>query len=156
MQRFLSLRIAAVALCLCSAACGDDDSAAIKSGGKDGGTKGGTKSIEVAGDWQNQFGMEEVIDDKMWAGFIMIEFDNAKNLAITQNAKDDKYNPGKFNATVWTEPTADGFAYCQYVFGKDTADEAKSAKNTADEKDLKKGCGGFEWTKDKPYTGADE
>jgi hypothetical protein len=170
MQRFLQLRIATVILCLCAvSACGDDDDSTKSSSGgnkdasatneKDGGAKdSGSKadSIEIAGDWDNQFGMEEMISDTMWADFKVIEFDNDTNIAIVQNAKDDKFNPSKFNASVWTEPKAGGFAYCQYVFGKDTEAEAKKAKNTADAKDLDKGCGGFAWTMLKPHEAGDE
>jgi hypothetical protein len=168
MQRFLRLSIATLFLGFGISACGDDDDddksdACIADCGSDGGEDaggGGNKdaggggndeSIEIAGDWDNQFKMEEVISDTMWAQFKMISFDNKTNTAITQNAKDDKYNPGKFNKTLWTEPTDDGFAYCMFAFGKETAADAQKAKNTADQHDLDKGCGGFEWTKLTPH-----
>jgi hypothetical protein len=159
MQRFLSLRIATLAVCLCASACGDDDdsgkndadASAGNDGGSDAGSNGSGDKIEIAGDWDNQFGMEEIITDTMWAQFKVISFDNETNIAITQNAKDDKYNPGKFNKTVWIEPTAKGLSYCMFAFAKDSAAAAEKEKNTADEDDLKKGCGGFEWTKLTPH-----
>lgn len=163
MQRFLRLSIATLILGLCIPACGDDDDSGAgdastgndgggdAGGAKDAGGNGGGGKIEIAGDWDNQFMMEEIITDTMWAQFKVISFDNDTNIAITQNAKDDKYNPGKFNKTVWTEPTDDGFAYCMFAFGKDTAADAEKEKNTADAKDLEKGCGGFEWTKLTPH-----
>lgn len=104
-------------------------------------------SIEVAGIWTTNFKTEEEITDKKWSFMLMTEFDNAKNVAYTQNAADDKYNPSKFNKIVWTEPKADVFYYCTVDFGKDTLALAKASTLTADDKDLdKKGCGGFGWT----------
>src|SRR6185295_8058480 len=104
MQRFLRLSIATFILCLCVPACGDDDDSAGDAatgdgGGNDaGGTSdaggktdaggGGAADIEIAGDWDNNYGMEEVITNTMWATFKLISFDNETNIAITQNADD--------------------------------------------------------------------
>jgi hypothetical protein len=142
---------------LCVPACGDDDdSGAGDGGGNDAGGKadaggGGGNHIEIAGDWDNNYGMEEVITDKMWASFKMISFDNDKNIAITQNADDGSDFANKFNKTVWIEPTDDGFAYCQFAFGKDSAADAEKEKDTTDPDDLDKGCGGFGWTMMTPH-----
>jgi hypothetical protein len=152
MQRFLRLSIATLILGVCVPACGDDDDSGAgdastgDGGGNDAGGNGGGDKIEIAGDWDNNYGMEEVISDEMWATFKMISFDNAKNTAITQNGADGTDFAKKFNKTVWTEPNDDGFAYCQFAFGKDSASDAEDEKDDTDPDDLDKGCGGFGWT----------
>jgi hypothetical protein len=167
MQRFLRLSIATFVLCLCVPACGDDDDSAGDASAGDGGGNdaggtsdaggktdaggGGASDIEIAGDWDNNYGMEEVITNTMWATFKLISFDNDTNIAITQNADDGTDFAKKFNKTVWIEPTNDGFAYCQFAFGKDTAADAEKEKDTTDPKKLENGCGGFGWTIMKPH-----
>ena len=60
----------------------------------------------------------------------MIEFDNAANLAFTQNpASDDAQTlPEKFSRVVWTEPDAEGaFFYCTTDFGAESVEELKAS-----------------------------
>lgn len=106
------------------------------------------ESIEVAGTWENQFGMTETIDDEMWDFMHLVDFDNGERWAITQNPDDDEHNPDAYNRLYWTSIEDDTFYYCTAVFGKETEDEAREAEGTADEEDLEGGCGegGFEWT----------
>jgi len=157
MQRFLRLSIATLILGLCVPACGDDDDSGAgdastgDGGGSDAGGNGGGDKIEIAGDWDNNYGMEEVINDKMWAAFKMISFDNASNIAITQNGDDGSDYANQFNKTVWIEPTKDGFAYCQFAFGQKTAADAQKKADDTDHSDLKKGCAGFGWTMMTPH-----
>jgi hypothetical protein len=102
--------------------------------------------IEVAGSWSGEFGDEEISSED-WNGAAIVEFDNEDNFAVTQNADDADFDPGKFNKNVWTEPTDDGFFYCTVVFGLDSADEAAADDATADDSDpATGGCGGFPWT----------
>lgn len=102
--------------------------------------------IEIAGEWRTQFDTTEVISSASWAWMDLIEFDNAENLAITQNPSDDMFNPEAFNRIVWTEPEGGAFAYCMVAFGLATLDEARASSASADASDLEQGCGGFAWT----------
>ncbi|MGD8861607.1 MAG: hypothetical protein PVI30_16480 [Myxococcales bacterium] len=130
------------ALSLALTACGDDagGGAADDAGGSNG-------EIEVAGTYDSDFGAE-TIDSTMWNGSDVVDFDNDDNWAVTQNADDADFDPGKFNKVVWTEPAEDGaFHYCTVDFGLGTADEAVDTELTADDTDPESGgCGGFPWT----------
>lgn len=105
-------------------------------------------SIEIAGTWVTPFG-EDVITKDKWNTAKVAAYDNAKNVAYTQNAADDKYNPNQFNKVVWTEPKGDTFYYCIADYGKGTLALAQASTLTADDKDPENaGCGGkFPWTK---------
>lgn len=115
--------------------------------------------IAIAGVWESNFGGNETITDKAWATTYgasqVIKFDNDKGVVYTQNAKDDKYNPSKFNKIMWTAPkqsAADGFQvwsmyYCTVDFGLDSLAMAEASTKTADSTDpAKGGCGTFPWT----------
>ena len=106
------------------------------------------KPIEIAGTWTSSFGGNETVTSYQWGGVTVVEYDNGANWAVTQNAEDAEFNPGKFNKIVWTEPEGGRFYYCWVDFGKDTAAEAKASTNTADASDPEtSGCGGFPWTR---------
>ncbi len=102
--------------------------------------------IEVLGIWASQWGTDIVTVDK-WNKAAIVEFDNTTNTAITQEASDAEYNPGKFSRVVWTD-IADGvFHYCIVVFGQESAEAAANSQEEADASDLNgEGCGGFPWT----------
>ena len=111
-----------------------------------------TDDIEIAGSWESNFGGLETITSDAWANewltTTVIEYSNDNNWAINQNPDDDEFNPSQFSKVVWTEPTVDAFYYCTVAFGLDTADDARSATETADNSDPdNSGCGGFGWTK---------
>ncbi|MCO4761681.1 MAG: hypothetical protein KC502_09270 [Myxococcales bacterium] len=116
--------------------------------------------IAIAGVWESSFGGNEIIDDTAWAtpygAAKIVKTDNTKRVVFTQNAKDDKYNPSKFNKVVWTAPskeTKDGFEVttiyqCTVAFGLDSLALAEQNTQTADDSDpAKSGCGKFPWTK---------
>jgi len=141
----------AAALCLGPAGCGDDTESDDDGSGRGDPDAGGAGSgsvedaLEVAGDWTGEFGDESITDDD-WNGADIVAFDNDDNFAITRNADDADFDPGKFNKNVWTEPNDDGFHYCTVDFGLDSAADAEATDMTADDEDLEEGCGGFPWT----------
>jgi hypothetical protein len=151
-QRMTFTWTMAAALCLGTTACGDDAQSDDEGDGHGhgdhdagGGGSDDDDGLEVAGEWTGEFGDESISDDD-WNGSEIVAFDNGENFAITQNAEDADFDPGKFNKNVWTEPNDDGFYYCTVDFGLDSAEEAEDTDMTADEQDLEEGCGGFPWT----------
>ena len=104
--------------------------------------------IEIGGNWADNYGGTPSVSHAAWGTQTVVEFDNAANSAVTQNASDDMWNPSKFNKVVWTEMRDGTFFYCTVDFGKDTAAEAEASTNTADDTDPgNSGCGGmFAWT----------
>jgi hypothetical protein len=107
-----------------------------------------TPAIEVAGEWDDNFGGMTTITATQWSADAIVEFDNDKNIALIHVAATDMYNPNKFARYAWTEPTDGGFYLCMEVFGKDTLAEAKDDAATSDATDPENaGCGGFSWTK---------
>ena len=115
---------------------------------QDGADSGAGAAIELLGTWTTNFGSEETIAADKWGPQKIASFDNAANVAYTQNPPDDKYGPNKFSKQVWTEPKANVFYYCTVDYGKDSIDLAKASTLVANDKDLDKaGCGGFGWTK---------
>jgi hypothetical protein len=127
------VRLLFILLACGSIACSDEDGAS-------------NAQIELEGSWTGEFGDEE-ISSASWNGATLVEFDNAENTAITQNAEAAAFDPGKFNKLVWTEPRNDSFYYCTVDYGLDSADAAAATAKTADEDDLEGvGCGGFPWS----------
>lgn len=106
-----------------------------------------TPAIETTGAWSTNFGGTELIDSSAWGPMAVVKYDNAKRVAVTRNAPNDKYNPGKFNKLAWTAPTAGALWYCYVDFGLATAELAAGSAKTADATAPDKGgCGGFPWT----------
>ena len=105
-------------------------------------------TIELLGTWATNFGSDETITADKWGPQKIASFDNAANVAYTQNPPDDKFGPNKFSKQVWTELKGNSFYYCTIDYGKDSIDLAKASTLVADSKDPdKSGCGGFGWTK---------
>ena len=71
--------------------------APVEPAGTDSEADGG--AFELLGSWSSDFG-EESIDNVMWSGATLVEFDNEANVAITQNAQDAMFGPGAFNKIV--------------------------------------------------------
>jgi hypothetical protein len=104
-------------------------------------------ALEVEGTWVSNFDSMEVITNDSWGYMEVVSFDNEENIAITQNAGDDMFNPDKFNRVHWTDVDGATFHYCVAVFGIDTAEQAALEPAKVDEGDLDgAGCGGFPWT----------
>lgn len=131
---------ATLALATTLVACGDeaeDNNATTDQG-----------ALEIEGQWASSFGGTEAIGSGKWLNMEVVEYSNADNWIVTQNAADDQYNPSKFNRIVWTEPKDGSFYYCFVAFGLDSADAAKNSTKTADSADpANSGCGDFSWTK---------
>jgi hypothetical protein len=115
-------------------------------------------AIEVAGDYDSNFGGTEAITSDIWSitypgseaiVTTVIEYDNDENFAVTQNPDDAEFDASLFNKNVWTEPAEDGsFYYCTVTYGEETAEAARNTDQTADDTDpANGGCAGFSWTK---------
>ncbi len=111
------------------------------------------EEIEIAGMYTSSFDAMESVSSESWDyGYAVASvslFNNAANVAVTQNADDAEYYPGKFSRVEWTEPTEDGsFYYCITDFGKDSVEDAQMEPTVADASmpDVS-GCGGFPWTR---------
>lgn len=104
--------------------------------------------LEVAGEWETNFGGQETITEEVWGPMLLTEYDNTTREAITQNAPDAEYGPNTYNVIVWTEPVDDSFYYCMVAFDQETVEEAREIEAEADASDPDNGgCGGFSWTK---------
>ena len=108
--------------------------------------------IEIAGQWRSNFDADEEISSTSWDfGYYvadLIGFNNAQNVAVTQNPSDAEYDPDKFSRVVWTEPEQGSFYYCTVEFGLESAEEAWASEAVADPTDLDgAGCGGSPWTR---------
>ena len=131
---------------LVTVGCGSDDGGGSTDAAGGGDATSGP-SIEVAGSWTGSFG-DEVITAAAWNEVPVVEFDNDANVAITKNADDAPFGPGKFNKIVWIEPVGEVFFYCTVDYGLDSAEAAKATAKTADPSDPEKsGCGDFPWSK---------
>ncbi len=114
--------------------------------------------IEIEGTFTDDFGQTFEIDadqfrstsGTMTSTGAVIEFDNAANRAIVQNAADAAFGPNQFNVIDWTEPTDAGFSFCTTDFGLETLMAAQSSTKTADATNLMTGCGGFSWSRMTP------
>ncbi len=116
---------------------------------------GSEASLEIKGSWKSNYDALETIDETTWSSttsgvtstYTIVKFDNENNMAITQNAADATYDPGKFNKIVWTDLADDSFYYCMVDYSKESAEEAEASTTTADSNDpATTGCGGFAWT----------
>ncbi|MGM0578436.1 MAG: hypothetical protein ACQEXJ_22110 [Myxococcota bacterium] len=135
--------LAAITLALAPSGCDDDTS---------GGGPGEADGVEVAGTWDTDYDTTLAITADAWGEQVLAGYDNAINVAVTQNPADAEFDPEKFNRLVWTEPAADGaFWYCTVDFGLDTEQAAWDSEATADDSDpANGGCGGFPWTEMTP------
>jgi len=108
-----------------------------------------TKALEIIGDYDDNFGGQQVITADAWNDSAIVGYDNDKNVVYTQFPEDDQYNPNKFAKTVYTEPKDGSFYFCMVEFSLDTLAEAEASKAEADDSDPDTGgCGGeFPWTK---------
>lgn len=120
--------------------CGDDD--------KDDSVNEST-ALEIIGEYDDNYGGEQIITADAWNGAVIAGFDNAKNAVFTQFPEDDMYNPSKFAKTVYTQPEGGSFYFCMVEFSLDTLEDAEASKEAADDSDPETtGCGGeFPWTK---------
>ncbi len=136
----------------CDSGTSTSTSSAAKSDAGDTSSAGDSTSagaFELIGTWATPYGTDDVITQTTWNGAKLAEYDNAGNVAYTQEPATDPYNPNKFNKIIWTEPKNNAFYYCMVDYGKDTLDLAKASTLTADASAPDTaGCGGaFAWTK---------
>ena len=105
------------------------------------------EGFALLGEWASIYGLE-AITATTWGAYLLVEYDNATRVAVTQNTEDAEFFPGLYNRIVWTQPEADGsFYYCTTDFGKESADEALTNPTEADASAPGMGgCGGFPWT----------
>ena len=111
-------------------------------------------SIEIAGDYTDNFGTEHNISDTEWAiaypgysadVYRLAEVDNDLDYAVAENAADNAFNSGLWSRFDWFDDGATLW-YCQTAY--DAADQAAaSGTPRADASDpASAGCGGFSWT----------
>lgn len=104
--------------------------------------------FELVGEYEDNFGGEQIITETDWNGSAIVGYDNDKNVVYTQFPEDDMYSPSKFAKTVYTEPNDGSFYFCMVEFSLDTLAEAEASEASADDSDPEtKGCGDFSWTK---------
>lgn len=109
---------------------------------------GPTEPLEIAGEWDDNFGGMATITNTSWPPSTIVKYDNDQNFAITQSPADDEFTPNQFAKVVWTEPAGGSFFGCFVEFGQETAEAAEATEKTADDSDPENGgCGGFSWTK---------
>jgi hypothetical protein len=108
-----------------------------------------TSALEIIGEYDDNFGGEQVITAGDWNGSAIAGYDNDANVVYTQFPDDDKYNPGKFAKTVYTQPEGGSFYFCMVEFSLDSLADAEKSSVSADDSDPENGgCGGeFPWTK---------
>jgi len=125
----------AMALGLSALGCGGDDD-------KD------SAALEIIGEYDDNFGGEQIITTDEWNGAAIQDYDNQANVVYTQNSENDMFNPDKFSKFVYTDIEDDSFYFCQVLFDADTLADAQASDATADDSDpAETGCGGtFAWT----------
>lgn len=108
----------------------------------------GGSALEIIGEYEDNFGGDQLITADDWNGSAIQGYDNDSNVVYTQNSEDDMFNPGKFSKFVYTDIANDSFYFCQVVFDADTLEDAQDSDATADDSDPDEtGCGGdFPWT----------
>lgn len=118
---------------------------ALGCGGDDGEDSAG---LEIIGEYEDNFGGEQIITADEWNGSAIQDYDNQANVVYTQNSEDDMFNPDKFSKFVYTDIEDDSFYFCQVLFDADTLADAQASDATADDSDpAETGCGdSFPWT----------
>ena len=126
-------------LALGATGCGGDD---------DDAEKDNTAALEIIGEYDDNFGGEQIITADEWNGSAIQDYDNDENVVYTQNSEDDMFNPSKFSKYVYTDVEDDSFYFCQVLFDAETLADAQASDATADDSDPgETGCGGdFSWT----------
>jgi hypothetical protein len=105
--------------------------------------------LKIIGQYNDNFGADQIITAKDWNGSAIVAYDNDKNFVFTQNASDAMFYPSKFAKTVYTEPKDGSFYFCEVEFMAATLADAEASTATWDDSDpATTGCGGkFPWTK---------
>jgi hypothetical protein len=139
----------------CPADDADDDAAdsGAESTGDDSSSGGADESagatLEIAGDWVDDFGGAHTISDAQWVQtfgadvftYAIDHFDNDADVVIAQSADDDTWS--RFD---WSFADDGKLYFCQTAFGlaSAAAAEATVAADAADPATA--GCGGFAWS----------
>jgi hypothetical protein len=107
---------------------------------------GDDQSLEIVGDYVDDFGGEHSISETEWTNFgvfSIAEWDNEARFVLAQNHPDNEFNPELWSRFDWTWD-GDQLFYCQSVFDGETIEDARSGGADAD--DLAAGCGMFPWS----------
>ena len=110
--------------------------------------------LAIAGHWTDSWGSHHMVDNTMWdsgwALYNITQFDNDAGWIVAQNDVSNFYNPELWSKFEWTTDSEGEYHYCQTAY--DAADEQAAIETAgADMSDLAAGCGGFSWTKMRPY-----
>lgn len=116
--------------------------------------KGGAIPAYLVGRFEDDYGITYTISEKLFLQepnwrYHIIKYDSAVNFFIVQNDKRNPYEPGKYSR-IDIVPLSNmkpyQFGYCLTTYDARTADEAEKAAK-ADRNNLKKGCGGFPFSR---------
>lgn len=149
------------ALLLFTSACiinaSDDDVADTSDGGtssadessSSGGSTGSTDSLEIDGEWVDDFMGTHSITDTQWVqGFGMDvytytidHYDNDADVLIAQSADDMTW--ARFD---WTNAEDGTLYYCQTAFGAASAEAAEATPRADDSDPAMGGCATFAWS----------
>ena len=121
---------------------------------EDDGEDAGGGGLEIAGNWQDEYGSTHAISDTQWVSsfgsasdtFIIAEYDNSQRYIVAQNAETNGFNMGLWSKFNWGYDDQGVLYYCQIAFAADT-EEAALATTNADVNSLTTGCSGFPWTR---------
>lgn len=108
----------------------------------------------LLGRFEDDYGITYTVTEKLWLQepnwrYHIIKYDSAGQFFIVQNDKRNPYEPGKFSRidiAPLTNMRPYLFGYCLITYDARTADEAENSAQ-ADRNNLKKGCGGFPFSR---------
>ena len=104
-------------------------------------------TVEIAGEWQSNFGGWVTIWSDSYGPGGVVMYDHDSNWLVIQNSEDDLFAPSLFSKLVWTQPAAAGFFACLLVDGAATLAEALDVPlDEADKDDPNAGCAGGPWS----------
>lgn len=109
---------------------------------------GSVDTIEVAGDWVDNWGGAHLISADAWSSwgstYAITQYDNDVGFAIAQNGADNEWGAELWSRFDWT--WIDGeLAYCHTAYDAATEADARAIA-AADATNPESGCGGFSWT----------
>lgn len=131
--------------------CGTSEPICVADEGETEGYKCYQEYLEIAGEYSDNYGGEQIIGSSIWnQGAMMGKFnisswDNNSNFLVAQNDSSNGFNPDKYSRFDWTFDGTDIY-FCQTVYDKETAQDAIDA-TPANSTDLDAGCSGFSWNK---------
>ncbi|HWB79562.1 MAG TPA: hypothetical protein VG755_31585 [Nannocystaceae bacterium] len=127
----------------------ESTTAADESSSSSGGSTGSTDSLEIAGEWVDDFMGTHSITDTQWVQgygtdvytYTIDHYDNDGDVLIAQSADDMTW--ARFD---WTTTEDGALYYCQTAFGAASAEEAEATPRADDSDPAMGGCAMFAWS----------